>query len=274
MNNDVSAFVERYQLLYEKDPTSKVFAPLAEAYRRMGLLDEAIDLAKSGVALHPHFASGRVALGKCYAQKGELEKAIEHLKAAVDLSPENLLAHQILAECFVKIKKPADALNEFKMVLFLNPDDDKVAQIVRKLEEALYADQTLETHEDFSMERVSKVDLKSELQSESRAKIELAPETSPTTQPAADRDFERELALLDVRFDRGDWVTVGQQLSDLLRLHPGRPELVNRKKYLDDLLQNKFDQEDLLAPLKTDLHKLQVEKLQRLLERIEARRRA
>src|SRR5258708_31638819 len=97
MSQDVSSFVERYQLLYEKDPTSKVFAPLAEAYRRMGLLNEAIDLAEGGVKKHPHFASGRVALGKCYFQKGQMEKAIEQLKVAVDLSPENLLAHQLMA---------------------------------------------------------------------------------------------------------------------------------------------------------------------------------
>src|SRR5579872_5181477 len=100
MENNVSSFVERYQLLYEKDPDSKVFAPLAEAYRRMGLLDEAIDLAESGVKVHPHFASGRVALGKCYVQKGKFAQAAEELKAASELSPENLLAHQLLAECY------------------------------------------------------------------------------------------------------------------------------------------------------------------------------
>src|ERR1700722_5164925 len=138
MNNDVSAFVERYQLLYEKDPNSKVFAPLAEAYRRMGLVDEAIDLASQGVKLHPNFASGRVALGKCYVQKSEHEKAIEQLKIAVELSPENLLAHQLLAECYAKIRKPAESLNEFKMVLFLNPNDVRAAQVVKKLEEALF----------------------------------------------------------------------------------------------------------------------------------------
>jgi hypothetical protein len=30
--------LERYQILLEKDPRSQVFAPLAEAYRKMGLL--------------------------------------------------------------------------------------------------------------------------------------------------------------------------------------------------------------------------------------------
>src|SRR4051812_1873041 len=102
---DMTSFVERYQMIFEKDPKSKVFAPLAEAYRRMGLLNEAIDLAEKGVKTHPHFASGRVALGKCFVQKGEYQKATEHLMIARDLSPENLLAHQLIAECYLRLKK-------------------------------------------------------------------------------------------------------------------------------------------------------------------------
>src|ERR1700722_3369005 len=117
-SREVSSFVERYQLLYEKNPDSRVFAPLAEAYRRMGLIDEAIDLAEKGVQKHPLFASGRVALGKCLVQKGLFERAVEQLKAAVELSPENLLAHQLLAECYARLKQPFKALDAYKMALF------------------------------------------------------------------------------------------------------------------------------------------------------------
>ena len=145
MNQDVSTFVERYQIIYEKDPQSKVFAPLAEAYRRMGLIDEAIDLAETGIRNHPHFASGRVALGKCYAQKGLYEKAIEQLIIASDLSPENLLAHQLLGDCFSKLNKLSEALNSYKMVLFLNPLDRKAGLKVQELEIAVFGNQKPET---------------------------------------------------------------------------------------------------------------------------------
>ncbi len=32
--------VEKYQMILGKDPTSQVFAPLAEAYREMGMLQD------------------------------------------------------------------------------------------------------------------------------------------------------------------------------------------------------------------------------------------
>ena len=44
MNPVNPEFVERFQIMYQKDPNSRVFAPLAECYRKMGLLDEALRL--------------------------------------------------------------------------------------------------------------------------------------------------------------------------------------------------------------------------------------
>ena len=79
--------IEKYQILYEKDPQSKVFAPLSEAYRKMGLLKEALQLALDGVKLHPNFSSGRVALARALLDGNQVEPALAHLKKATELSP-------------------------------------------------------------------------------------------------------------------------------------------------------------------------------------------
>ena len=47
-------FVERYQLELARDPRSRVFAALSEAYRKMGLLDE----AKTHLPIRNRSASG------------------------------------------------------------------------------------------------------------------------------------------------------------------------------------------------------------------------
>ncbi|RYZ63813.1 MAG: hypothetical protein EOP09_17015, partial [Proteobacteria bacterium] len=52
--------IEKYQLLLQKDPNSQVFAPLAEAYREIGMLKEAEVVVRAGVKRHPHFAAGFV----------------------------------------------------------------------------------------------------------------------------------------------------------------------------------------------------------------------
>jgi tetratricopeptide (TPR) repeat protein len=132
--------IEHYQLIYQRDPNSKVFAPLSEAYRKMGLKQEALNLCEQGVKIHPDFASGRVAYGRILMEMGDLENALKQLVWSVELSPENLLANTLLAETYLKLRKPKDALKAFKMVLFLNPKDDKARQAVKKLE-SLTADE-------------------------------------------------------------------------------------------------------------------------------------
>lgn len=278
MATDMSAFVERYQLLYEKDPSSKVFAPLAEAYRRMGLLDEAIDLAERGVEQHPHFASGRVALGKCYVQKAMFFEGAEQLKIAADLSPENLLAHQLLAECYSRLKRPIEALEAYKIVLFLNPNDLRVAEIVRKLEAEFYAGQKEsqaheereEIKEEYSMGPLKEViEQKSETPSEEEEKPLLT-----STVRIMSKELEQELALLDARYQRGDWVKVKEQLDELIQRHPDDPEVMGRKQYLDEITNNNYALAEWLVPVAPDAQTWKVDKLKDLLNRVETRRKA
>jgi hypothetical protein len=54
--------VYRYLRQFQEDPTSKVFAPLAEAYRKSGLLQEALKIAREGLLVHPHYMAGKVSL--------------------------------------------------------------------------------------------------------------------------------------------------------------------------------------------------------------------
>src|SRR4051812_7341880 len=117
--------IEKYQILLQRDPKSQVFAPLTEAYRRMGLIEEAFRIAVRGVQFNPGFSGGRIALAKVFLERESLEAAMAELEKAVDLSPDNILAHSLLGECYLKVKRPKDALRAFKMVLFLAPTNEK-----------------------------------------------------------------------------------------------------------------------------------------------------
>lgn len=127
-------FVERYQLEYQKNPRSRVFAALGEAYRKLGLIEEAHRICAQGVALHPEFVSGRVAFAKVLLEKKAYEEALTHLEKASKLASDNLLAHLLLGETFLELRRPKEALRAFKMVLFINPQHEKAAQMVKKWE--------------------------------------------------------------------------------------------------------------------------------------------
>lgn len=90
--------IAKYMAILSKDPNSMVFAPLAEAYRKAGMLDEAIATAKEGLERHPNYLSAMVALGRAYFEKGMLKEASEELEQVVKIAPDNIIAKNILDE--------------------------------------------------------------------------------------------------------------------------------------------------------------------------------
>lgn len=90
--------INKYLAILSKDPGSMVFAPLAEAYRKAGLLDEAVATAQDGLKLHPNYVSGMVALGRAYFEKGMLIEARETLEKVHAIAPDNIIAANILEE--------------------------------------------------------------------------------------------------------------------------------------------------------------------------------
>ena len=133
-------FREQLRRLQE-DPTSRVFAPLAESYRRMGRVEEAIEMCQLGLEHHPDFHGGRVALAKCYLDKRRYQDAQQELEKVVHLAPENLLAQRLLGEAFIAQGNKTQALHAFKMALLLAPCDigltEKIHQIEKQLDSSV-----------------------------------------------------------------------------------------------------------------------------------------
>ena len=123
-----------YLKKYQDDPTSRVFAPLAEAYRKAGMIDDAIEIAREGLRIHPAFIGGRVALARALFDKHRYEEVIQEVTTIVQDVPDNLVAQRLMAESCLMLGRVADAVGAFKMLLYFAPDDRETAQLVRELE--------------------------------------------------------------------------------------------------------------------------------------------
>ncbi|MBI1859542.1 MAG: tetratricopeptide repeat protein [Deltaproteobacteria bacterium] len=126
--------VREYLRRYQEDPKSRVFAPLAEAYRRLGRIDEAVGLCLEGLENHPEFHGGRVALAKCYIDKSQFDKAAKELEKVVQNIPENLLAQRLLGDCLMALGQAHQALHCYKMAAMLAPNDVQLEEKVRLIE--------------------------------------------------------------------------------------------------------------------------------------------
>jgi len=120
---DPHAEIDRFRELLRRDPRSRVFAPLAEACRREGLLEEAVTVASAGVAQHPAYAGGRLALSRALMDLGRLREATEELERAAAASPGVAIAYRFLGEARGRLGDRGGAFEAFARALALDPSD-------------------------------------------------------------------------------------------------------------------------------------------------------
>ncbi len=264
-------FIERYQRLYEQDPKSQIFALLADAYRKVGKVLQAMAIVKEGLKHHPQMASAHLVLGRIYLDSNEVQKSLAPLQEATKLAPENILAHQYLAEAFLKLKRPKDALNAYKLIMLINPNDPVASKAIRKLESL--------TADEYS------ADLFAAIHPTSRSKppIDLPPQTVAPTSPtnlSLGSTLDRTLSLADALAARNDIEKAIKVLEAGREELGSKPEILNRLKMLANLNEefvrpseppptpelNRSARRDIANSSKTEL-------LNKLLKRIQTRRR-
>lgn len=130
--------IYEYLRKYQEDPSSRVFAPLAEAYRKAGLIDEAIEIAREGLRVHPGFVGGKVALARALFDKKLYQEVTDVLAPVVQDVPDNLVAQRLIAESYLMLGRVAEAVTAYKMLLYFSPADPETAQIVKELEAQAY----------------------------------------------------------------------------------------------------------------------------------------
>lgn len=127
----------KYLKLYQEQPNSLTFAPLAEAYRKIGDYEKAFAILKKGLKEHPHYAYGYYILSNCYFDKGEYSLGYTTLKPFAYQYRDNLKFQELFAELCLKLDEDFEALEAFKNILFLSPKNNVIQNKVKLLEESL-----------------------------------------------------------------------------------------------------------------------------------------
>jgi len=119
----ITSAIQRYEERLAKDPTSLVFAPLAEAYRKAGRTREAIALCEAGIRCFPDYAMARVILARAYLAEGNEEGALAELTAVVSRAPGDVQSHRMLADLALKRGDLERAVTHLERVVALDPAD-------------------------------------------------------------------------------------------------------------------------------------------------------
>ena len=90
--------LNRLAALWSAQPRSTYFAPLAEALRKRGALEQATAVAATGVAACPDYLPGRLVMARIYRDQGQRESAVSELRAALALDGSHPVVLQELNE--------------------------------------------------------------------------------------------------------------------------------------------------------------------------------
>jgi tetratricopeptide (TPR) repeat protein len=90
--------IEKLEKRWAENPKGRNFAPLADAYRKAGELDRALELCTAGLERHPDYVSAHIVFGRCLIDQKNDAGASDVFRKVLALDPENVLALKILAD--------------------------------------------------------------------------------------------------------------------------------------------------------------------------------
>ena len=94
--DDFTARITELESELARDRSPRIFAPLAEAYRLSGRLDDALETARCGIEAHPDHVGIRIVLARTIVDSQGRERALAAYGDVLTLDPENLEAQAYL----------------------------------------------------------------------------------------------------------------------------------------------------------------------------------
>jgi tetratricopeptide (TPR) repeat protein len=133
---ELSAAIRRCEERLAKDPTSLVFATLADLYRKSGRVAEVVALCRKGLERFPHYTTARLILAKAYLDTGDHEAAVNELTAILDLSPKDVQCLRLLADAERRRGNVDVAVRHLEAAVRLDPGDRESRAALRLLRPA------------------------------------------------------------------------------------------------------------------------------------------
>ncbi|MDA8016977.1 MAG: tetratricopeptide repeat protein [Thermoanaerobaculia bacterium] len=133
MTDDASQRLDELKLLWESDPSSKVYLQLASAYRQAGQLDHAVEVLETSLRHRPRDPRGRVALARCKMELDDPSGAAQLLEGVIRQDAAHLEANKKLLECYLLLGDTDRAEERLNIYRLLNDRDPELSHLEYRL---------------------------------------------------------------------------------------------------------------------------------------------
>ena len=118
---------------WEADPSSRIFLQLAEEYRHLGRVQDALAVLERGLKEHPGYLSALVAKGRCHIELGEAEAARVVLERVVKQDATQMVANKLLVRAYLETGDPVKARERLDLYTLLNDSDPEIDDLRRRI---------------------------------------------------------------------------------------------------------------------------------------------
>lgn len=118
---------------WEADPSSRIFLQLAEEYRHLGRVQDALAVLERGLKEHPGYLSALVAKGRCHIELGEAEAARVVLERVVKQDATQMVANKLLVRAYLETGDPVRARERLDLYTLLNDSDPEIEELRRRI---------------------------------------------------------------------------------------------------------------------------------------------
>jgi len=230
--------IKQFEEILKQEPTSKVFAPLSEAYRKNGEVEKALQISIKGVELNPEYNGGKLALALVLVDLNQDKDARTYLEEIILQEEDNILALKVLGKVCLKQKDFDSAYKIYSSIKLLKPEDQNSKKI---------------------LEGLSKNKVDSQVKKNEQRK-------SPSPQ-----DLAKKIAYIDALIEQSKYKKAEDEINLSLNSYTNSPDLLKRKHYLQSLSKpnNLISKSTITTNYQDSLKKIKT--LKTLLQRIEKR---
>lgn len=211
--------IRRFAAQVAQNPESLAFARLADAYRKAGAPERALETVEEGLLRHPDYLSAHIVRARTLREMDRRSAASAAFRRVLELDPQNLVALRALAELAVEAGDGDEARRLGERLQELEPLDEQMRSALRAFEPPGGEDERVER---VAEERPSTGE-EPEMATESR-------ETGAEAHEAAETDSDRldTATMAELYLRQGLYEEAERVYARLLRFRPDDPE-VRRK---------------------------------------------
>jgi len=122
--------IAKCQKILDGDPNSQIFAALAEAFRKKGQVEKAMDVCRKGLEIHPEYASAYVVMTKIFMDQGNFSEANRQLQRAVETGGRTRTVDMLQSEILIKLGNKEKARVILDKLLKTDPMNESVKTLL------------------------------------------------------------------------------------------------------------------------------------------------